>query len=71
MDITPGKALPWILFALTLLGYVWTASSISHKLDYLMTKDREERVFLMKIANGGFPKVSPSVAPTDAIFPPQ
>ena len=64
VDITPMKVLPWILFALTLLGYIWTASSINSKLDYLLERDAEERIFLLGQMNSRYLKVSPSPVPT-------
>jgi hypothetical protein len=64
IDITPTKALPWILFMLTLLGYIWTASSINAKLEYLMNRDREERVYMLSKMNENYLKVTPSVKDT-------
>ena len=67
MDITAAKVLPWILFALTLLGYVWTASSINTKLDYLMERDKEERKILLESINPDMIKLrkpAPSIQDT-------
>jgi len=65
MDITPTKALPWILFVLTLAGYIWTASSINSKLDYLLARDQEERVFLLNKMNHNYlSKPEPSIKDT-------
>jgi len=64
IDITPMKVLPWILFVLTLMGYIWTASSINSKLDYLLERDAEERIFLLGQMNPHYLKTIPSPVPT-------
>jgi len=60
IDITPSKTLPWILFILTLAGYIWSASSINSKLDYLLARDAEERKFLLNKMNESYLQVKPT-----------
>ncbi len=65
VNITLTNVLPWVLFALTLCGYIWTASAINNKLDYLLQRDREERIFLLNRMNQNYlVKPTPSVKDT-------
>jgi hypothetical protein len=66
INITFANVLPWILFALTLAGYIWTASSINSKLDYLLQRDSEERIFLLSKMNENY-LIKPSPTTTDTI----
>ena len=66
INITPANTLPWLLFLLTLAGYIWSASAINTKLDYLLQRDSEERVFLLSKMNEQY-LVKPSPAIKDSL----